>query len=47
MNIDNINDEVTHDIENLGKKNEIEIQKNGKPLQQTRTIRRQNLRTWR
>jgi hypothetical protein len=45
MKIDNIKEEVTHDMENFRKKNETEIQKkNGRPLQQTRT-RRQNLRT--
>jgi hypothetical protein len=43
---DNIKEEVTHDMENLRKKNETKIQKhNGSPLQQTRTSRRQNLRT--
>jgi hypothetical protein len=46
MKIDNIKEEVTHDVENLRKNKEIEIKnKNGKPLQQTRVSRRQNLRT--
>jgi hypothetical protein len=45
MKIDNIKEEVTHDMENLRKKNETETKHNGKPLQQTRTSRRQNLRT--
>jgi hypothetical protein len=40
--IDNIKEEVTHDMENLRKKNETKIQ-NGSPFQQNRTNRRQNL----
>jgi predicted house-cleaning noncanonical NTP pyrophosphatase (MazG superfamily) len=44
--IDNIKEEVTHDMENLRKKNETEIQNTmGRPFQQTRKSRRQNLRT--
>jgi hypothetical protein len=46
MKIDTIREEVTHDMENLRKKNETETKKyNGRPLHQTRTSRRQNLRT--
>jgi hypothetical protein len=45
MKIDNIKEEVTHYIENLRKKNETDTKQNGRPFQQTRTNRRQNLRT--
>jgi hypothetical protein len=44
MKTDNIKEEVTHDMENLRKKNETEIQNSIRPLQQTRTSGRQNLR---
>jgi hypothetical protein len=37
MKIDNIKEEVTHDMENLRKKNETEILKNGRSLQQTKS----------
>jgi hypothetical protein len=47
MKIDNIKEEVTPDIENLRKKNETSAKQNGRPIQQTRTSRRQNLRTQR
>jgi hypothetical protein len=41
MKIDNIKQEVTHDMENLRKNNEAENTKhNGRPLLQTRTSRR-------
>jgi hypothetical protein len=44
--MDNIKEEVTHNMENLRKKNETEIQKkNGRPFQQNRTNKRQTLRT--
>jgi GH24 family phage-related lysozyme (muramidase) len=43
--IDNIKEEVTHDMEKPQKKNEKNTKQNGRPLQQTRTSRRQNLRT--
>jgi hypothetical protein len=43
--IDNIKEEVTHDMENLRKKNETNTKQNGKPFQQNTTNRRQNLRT--
>jgi cell division protein FtsX len=43
IKIDNIKEEVTHDMEKLRKKNETEIQnKNRRPFQQTRTSRRQS-----
>jgi CTP:phosphocholine cytidylyltransferase-like protein len=45
MKIDNIKEEVIHDMENLRKKNETNTKHSGKPLQQTRTSRRQDLRT--
>jgi hypothetical protein len=45
MKIDNIKEEVTRDMENLRKKNETNTKHNGRPLQQTRTSGRQNLRT--
>jgi hypothetical protein len=45
MKIDNIKQEMTHDMKNLRKKNETEKQQNGRPIQPTRTSRRQNLRT--
>jgi hypothetical protein len=46
MKIKNIKEEVTKDMENLRKKKQTEIKKHsGRPLQQTRTSRRQNLRT--
>jgi uncharacterized phage infection (PIP) family protein YhgE len=41
--VGNIKEEVTHDMENLRKKNE--TKQNGRSLQQTRTSRRQNLRS--
>jgi paraquat-inducible protein B len=44
MKIENIK-EVAHNMENLRKKNETETQNSGKPLQQTKTSRRYNLRT--
>jgi hypothetical protein len=44
LKIDNIKEEETHDMENLRKKKETEIQHNGRPFQQTRTSRTQNLR---
>jgi hypothetical protein len=48
MKIDNIKEEVTHDMENLRKKSETNTKKkNGRPLQQTRTSRRHNFRTQR
>jgi hypothetical protein len=41
-----VKEEMTHDMENLRKKNELEIQKqSGRPFQQNTTNRRQNLRT--
>jgi uncharacterized protein Yka (UPF0111/DUF47 family) len=43
--IDHIKEEVTHDMENLRKKKETNTKHNGRTLQQTRTSRRQNLRT--
>jgi len=44
--IDNIKEETTQDMENLRKKNKTELQnKKGRPIQQNRTNRRQNLRT--
>jgi CTP:phosphocholine cytidylyltransferase-like protein len=47
IKIDNIKEEVIHNMDNLRKKNETEKQtkQNGRPLQKTRTSRRQNLRT--
>jgi chromosome segregation ATPase len=37
LKVDNIKEEVNHDMENLRKKNETKIQKhNGRPLQQTK-----------
>jgi hypothetical protein len=45
MKIENIKQEVTHDMENLRKKNQTETKHNGWPLQQTKTRGRQNLRT--
>jgi hypothetical protein len=45
IKIDNIKEEVTHDMENLRKKKETNTKHNGRTLQQTRTSRRQNLRT--
>jgi hypothetical protein len=43
---DNIKEEVIHDMENLRKKVQNRNGKqNGRPHQQTRTSRRQNLRT--
>jgi hypothetical protein len=48
MKIDNIKEEVTHDMEKLRKRNETEIKnKMEGTLQQTRKSRRQNLRTFR
>jgi hypothetical protein len=43
--IDNIKEEETQDMENLRKKNETNAKQNGRPIQQNRTSRRQNLRT--
>jgi hypothetical protein len=43
--IDNINEEVTHDMENLRKRMKQKYKTQWRPLQQTRTSRRQNLRT--
>jgi acetyl-CoA carboxylase alpha subunit len=44
--IDNIKEETTQDMENLRKKERNRIAKqNGRPMQQNRTNRRQNLRT--
>jgi hypothetical protein len=45
MKIDNIKEEVTDDMENFRKKLNINTKHNGRPLQQTRTSRRQNLKT--
>jgi hypothetical protein len=46
MKIENIKEEVTHDMENLRKKESNRNTKHsGKPLQQTRTSRNQNLKT--
>jgi hypothetical protein len=45
LKIDNIKEEVTHDMENLRKKKETNTKHSGRPLQQTRISRRQNLRT--
>jgi hypothetical protein len=45
MKIDNIKEEVTHDKENVKKKNETEIQNTMESNSSTRTSRRQNLRT--
>jgi hypothetical protein len=44
--IDSIKEEVTHNMENLRKKNETKNTKqNGRPSQLNRTNRKQNLRT--
>jgi hypothetical protein len=43
--IDNIKEEGIHDMENVRKKNETNTKHNGRPLQQSRISRRQNLRT--
>jgi hypothetical protein len=40
-----IKEEVTHDVENIRKKNETNTKHNGRSLQQTSTSIRQNLRT--
>jgi hypothetical protein len=45
MKIINIKEEVTHDMENFRKKNQTNTKHSGRPLQQTRTSVRQNLRT--
>jgi hypothetical protein len=46
MKFDNIKEEVTHDVENCRKKKRNRNTKhNVRPLQQTRTSKRQNLRT--
>jgi hypothetical protein len=45
MKRDNIKEEVTHDMENLRKRNKKNAKHNGRPLQQTTTCRRQILRT--
>jgi hypothetical protein len=42
---DNIKEEVTHDMEDLRKKNETNTKQNGRPFQKNRANRRQNLRT--
>jgi hypothetical protein len=42
---DNNKEEVIHDMENLRQKGKRNTKHNGRPLQQTRTNRRQNLRT--
>jgi hypothetical protein len=48
MKIDNIEEAVTYDMENLRKKEQNRnIKHNGRPLHQTRTSGRQNLRTQR
>jgi hypothetical protein len=48
LKIENIKEEMTRDMENLGKKQQNRNAKqNGRPIQQTRTSRRQNLRTQR
>jgi hypothetical protein len=44
--IENIKEEVTHDMENI-RMNKKETKNSGRPLQQTRISRRQNLRTQR
>jgi hypothetical protein len=44
MKIDNNKEEVTHDMGKPQKKNETNTKHNGRPLQETRTSRRQNLR---
>jgi hypothetical protein len=46
MKIDNIKEEVTHDMENLRKKWNRNTKHNGRLLQQTRISRIQNLGTW-
>jgi replicative superfamily II helicase len=44
--IDNIKEEESQDMENIRKKNKTDMQnKNGRPIQHTRTSKRQNLRT--
>jgi hypothetical protein len=43
--IDNIKKETTQYMEELRKKNETTAKENGRPIQQNRTNRRQNLRT--
>jgi chromosome segregation ATPase len=43
--IDNIKEEVTHNMENLRKKNETNKKQNGRPFQQNRINRRQTLGT--
>jgi hypothetical protein len=45
LKIDNIKEEVTLDMENHRKEQNRKIKYNGRPLQQTGTSRRQNLRT--
>jgi hypothetical protein len=46
VKIDNIKEEVTHDMENLRKKEQNRNTKhNEKPIEQTTTSTRQNLRT--
>jgi hypothetical protein len=48
MKIDNIKEQVTHNMEKPQKKERNRNAKqNGRPIQQTRTSRRQNLRTQR
>jgi hypothetical protein len=45
MKIDNIKQEVIHGMENIRKKCNRNTKHNGRPLQQTRISRRQNLKT--
>jgi acetyl-CoA carboxylase alpha subunit len=45
MKIDNIKVEMTQDMENLRKNNKTIAKQNGRPIQQDRTNRRQNLIT--
>jgi hypothetical protein len=47
MKIKNIKEKVTKDIENLRKTNQTETKNSGRPLQETRTSGRKNLRTQR
>jgi hypothetical protein len=43
--IDNIKEENSQDVENLRKRTKQSAKQNGRPIQQNRTNRRQNLRT--
>jgi hypothetical protein len=45
MKIDNIKQEVTHDIETSEKRMKHKYKNSGRPLQETRISRRQNFRT--